>query len=1181
MPQRDLQQTTKSGLQKITKGMLKILDPFTKREYREKRKAYLDSLGISETDFKEAKTEKLTAFEQKKAEEADTLAFLQAVEELSTIITNIEDLIQSIRNESGEQAASDALTVLLNLLTVDFVEREFPTFHNIILILYSLNAISNKGGGSVAISDLIEEYWDKFWNIHFKNPDEARNFSEVLFLILTVLAYVLNSQARKREKDDLLFQIGGQFGYAAARKTQLDTPQDLMNDILSRAFAFSFRQLDPSKPEAQQGLLGLNFTFIPLSDAEVDSGLMLVIEGEGSPFKSLQLSENWFVSVEALANMAVRLFSETDEDLELDENTAHAKALLAFEYLPLPKDITPQRVDIPTLFDVFRFGFGNLSLQLETNARDVTIRTVIQTIYAIEKGTKKGFPYKFLPEKRDFFQLPLRYSLKNRFGMDGGFVGERPPTPPDTRALILTRDAAPPSVPIGDLTIPIHRELGFVRFDNLYLGFEVDKSFKLRAQLDFALKFTSAVTISISKLGTSFAVKKRTQPPLKGGFFGYDILPEFLFPKGAGIVIDAKVVKGGGFLYFDDKKGEYFGAIELRVKNKWGLNAIGIIRTKNDAGQEHFSFLVLITAELLTLPLGFGFKLIGGGGIVALNRRANVAFIQEGLTKGVLQDILFPKDVVANMNRIIGNLNNAFPVTESGFLIGIMAKIGWGAPDPLSPPNIIAEIGLIVEFGEARVLIPGIIRAFFPNQKRPVVKINVSFLGILDFKNEFAYLRAELFVSRLLSFKLTGSLVFGISWGTPSVFVLSAGGFHPAFTEIPTLPTLPNAFNNLQRLSIQLLDEDNPRITVEIYFAVTSNTVQIGGKAELYYYIAYGYNVYGRLEVNALFHFNPFHFIFDLAAEIALRDGEDWVMGIGVYGSLEGPEPWHLKARAKIKTPWYLPDIDVGLDEEWGNKAPTVSQQTAEVRRLMREAISDARNWQGILQEGNNQHVKHKKIEPIPNQAEKIQVAPNGILQFSQTIAPLNLTLQKFGEQKPDIAVLNIKSVKIGAMDLEKDPVQDLFAADMFFTLTDDERLSRPSFERMTSGFKAKNNHQMQVGAAESIDVTGEISKISSIDMDAQMVDFKGNMFDKIVKNSSMTYKSEASHDNQAKQGQNLYRHLAPTWDNQYIIASKEDMKNGLGTRTFNSFSDAQEALQKMPLAQRQKLQVVDRLEWV
>jgi hypothetical protein len=723
--------------------------------------------------------------------------------------------------------------------------------------------------------------------------------------------------------------------------------------------------------------------------------------------------------------------------------------------------------------------------------------------------------------------------------------------------------------------------LGFVRFDNLYLGFEIDKSFKLRAQLDFALKFTSAVTISISKLGTSFAVKKRTQPPLKGGFFGYDILPEFLFPKGAGIVIDAKVVKGGGFLYFDDKKGEYFGAIELRVKNKWGLNAIGIIRTKNDAGQEHFSFLVLITAELLSLPLGFGFKLIGGGGIVALNRRANVAFIQEGLAKGVLQDILFPKDVVANMNRIIGNLNNAFPVTESGFLIGIMAKIGWGAPDPLSPPNIIAEIGLIVEFGEARVLIPGIIRAFFPNQKRPVVKINVSFLGILDFKNEFAYLRAELFVSRLLSFKLTGSLVFGISWGTPSVFVLSAGGFHPAFTEIPTLPTLPNAFNNLQRLSIQLLDEDNPRITVEIYFAVTSNTIQIGGKAEMYYYIAYGYNVYGRLEVNALFHFNPFHFIFDLAAEIALRDGEDWVMGIGVYGSLEGPEPWHLKARAKIKTPWYLPDIDVGLDEEWGNKAPTVSQQTAEVRRLMREAISDARNWQGILQEGNNQHVKHKKIEPIPNQAEKIQVAPNGILQFSQTIAPLNLTLQKFGEQIPDIAVLNIKSVKIGEMDLEKDPVQDLFAADMFFTLTDDERLSRPSFERMTSGFKAKNNHQVQVGAAETIDVTGEISKISSIDMDAQMVDFKGNMFDKIVKNSSMTYKSEASRDNQEKRGQSLYEHLSPTWDNQYIIASKEDMKNGLGTRTFNSFSDAQEALQKLPSAQRKKLQVVDRLEWV
>ena len=57
---------------------------------------------------------------------------------------------------------------------------------------------------------------------------------------------------------------------------------------------------------------------------------------------------------------------------------------------------------------------------------------------------------------------------------------------------------------------------------------------------------------------------------------------------------------------------------------------------------------------------------------------------------------------------------------------------------------------------------------------------------------------------------------------------LEVGGFHPQFNP----PPLP--FPNPKRIHIDVADAAL-RITVENYFAVTSNTVQLGARAELFY----------------------------------------------------------------------------------------------------------------------------------------------------------------------------------------------------------------------------------------------------------------------------------------------------------------------------------------------------------
>ena len=45
---------------------------------------------------------------------------------------------------------------------------------------------------------------------------------------------------------------------------------------------------------------------------------------------------------------------------------------------------------------------------------------------------------------------------------------------------------------------------------------------------------------------------------------------------------------------------------------------------------------------------------------------------------------MFPHDVIANAPRIISDLRAIFPPQEGTFLIGPMAKLGWGTPTLVS-----------------------------------------------------------------------------------------------------------------------------------------------------------------------------------------------------------------------------------------------------------------------------------------------------------------------------------------------------------------------------------------------------------------------------------------------------------------------------------------------------------------
>src|SRR5262249_7900358 len=164
-------------------------------------------------------------------------------------------------------------------------------------------------------------------------------------------------------------------------------------------------------------------------------------------------------------------------------------------------------------------------------------------------------------------------------------------------------------------------------------------------------------------------------------------------------------------------------------------------------------------------------------------------------------------------------------------------------------------------------------------------------------------------------YPLAGDMAVRMSWGTDKNGLLTVGGFHPDYQPPPM------ALPDLRRLSLQLLSGDNPRLLLETYFAVTSNTVQFGARLELYA-AAGQFNVYGFLSFDVLFQFNPFHLTASVSAMLALRVGSSTIAGITLSLTLDGPTPWHAHGTASFKLCWFI-TIKVRFDKTFGEERDT------------------------------------------------------------------------------------------------------------------------------------------------------------------------------------------------------------------------------------------------------------------
>jgi hypothetical protein len=510
-------------------------------------------------------------------------------------------------------------------------------------------------------------------------------------------------------------------------------------------------------------------------------------------------------------------------------------------------------------------------------------------------------------------------------------------------------------------------------------------------------------------------------------------------PNGVGLSVDAGVVKGGGYLYFDFEREEYAGALELVFSGFLNLKAIGLITTKMPDGSKGFSLLIIITAEFGTgIQLGFGFTLLGVGGLIGLNRTMRLQPLAEGIRTGAINSILFPKDVIANAPRIISDLRTIFPPEEGKFLIGPMAKLGWGTPTLIS-----LSLGVIIEI-PGNIAILGVLKVALPTVDAPLLVLQVNFIGAIEFDKKRIWFFASLFESRLLFMTLEGEMGLLVAFGDDANFVVSVGGFHPQFNP----PPLP--FPSPKRIAINYINEPNARIRVMNYFAITSNTAQIGAHAELFFSVS-ACSVEGHIGFDALIQFSPFNFIIEVSASLALKAFGVGIFSVSLRFCLSGPNSWRARGTGSISLLFFKVHAD--FDITWGEERNTTLPLIAALPLLQIE-FGKLDNWRAILPASNNLLVSLRKLEPA---ADTLVLHPVGILRISQKAIPLDLSIDKIGNQKTSDAKKLSVTVTSKGLDKTKD-AQEQFAIAQFQNMEDASKLSRPAYEPQHGGLELSAN---------------------------------------------------------------------------------------------------------------------------
>ncbi|MCQ2134122.1 MAG: hypothetical protein MJY88_04060 [Bacteroidales bacterium] len=619
----------------------------------------------------------------------------------------------------------------------------------------------------------------------------------------------------------------------------------------------------------------------------------------------------------------------------------------------------------------------------------------------------------------------------------------------------------------ASVRIPINKTIDFkaVKLDNLAIEVGLPK---LRGvSLGFGTNITadlSGVKLTMADIGFALDMNLLTEDYKFGDF---DISPQFKMPDGIGLSINIEgTLTGTGALKWNKETGEIMGAAELRILEMCGASALFILNSKPVDGAP-FSFMgALCVFFTPSIQLGMGFSLSAIGGSLGIHRRIDTDKMRNAVKDGSLTSILFVKDLDKHLSEVLANVTSYYPVKKNQFFFGALAQLKWAEIFTI-------EAGLFVQApSPVQILLAGGLHLTIAEAVDKLLAINANFLGVFDPAVGISF-DAELVDSSIVGIELHGSVALRIYWGgTTKGFILSAGGFHPEYTPEP-------GFNvgKMKRMGLKL-DYSILKLSMDSYFAVTSNTVQFGSDTRLQ--IGWDkFGLSGYMYYNVLFQFNPFAFRFDAGVGLAVKCGSWTLMSVGADLDVSGPAKWHIKGKASF---WFiLVKIKIDFSKTWGKSQSTSDKKYIDIQSLLVKSFEQDENWavvRGDLVDGLVNIAKFEKEMGLV-------MNPFDTLDFNQSEVPFGTDIEKYGEDLPG----DVMRIELDTVGFEGDRVKaahsDLtssFAPSLTKKMTDAEKLHAPSYKDVNAGFNVKVD-------PDAVQMPDSVSYASVLESDVQDID--------------------------------------------------------------------------------------------
>jgi hypothetical protein len=528
-----------------------------------------------------------------------------------------------------------------------------------------------------------------------------------------------------------------------------------------------------------------------------------------------------------------------------------------------------------------------------------------------------------------------------------------------------------------------------------------------------------------------------------------------LGPSGVGVNIDAGIVQGGGFLAESPPDSRRFlGALALKVL-ALGVGAFGIYEQTQ---AQRTSFVVIMGARFPGIQLGFGFMLTGIGGMVGINRRADLDQLSARLASGAAGNVLFCEDPVRNAPALFNDLAAFFPPADGVFLVGPTLQLGWLYIVRL-------DLGVLIELpGPSKIIVVGSARAVIPGlgSAVPLVYIRIDILGGVDFAAALVFFDASLVDSSVLSiFTLTGDASFRFSYGASPYVLLSIGGFHPSFNPEPI------KIRKLARASAGYSISAGVHIWMRstFYFAFTPNTLQLGGGIEAGMDIG-PVGAHGHFSFDALVQFKPFWFEFNISAGFDIEFDDVTLCSINVDGKASGPGPLVISAGLSFKVLF----VRFRFHETF-----TLGSGNGDVQKVDTNVLAELVKEVGRIENVHAEDAEHSVILKKTAVQGIALVSAVSKINWTQRLAPFDVRLDRFGGAplaQPYQVSLTVTDVGITA-----DPVKDAFGIGSYSNVNASEALNNHTFNTEKAGI-ALSRGVKPGGTPKTISITLDVIHI-------------------------------------------------------------------------------------------------------